>query len=162
MISLASVCYGDSRVGKYFFIPKHCSISDRSEQNSSKLQHTVCNIFRSHSALKGQGTRDLNPEVVADGWGTFCFKCPFLNLPLLVVFRTFFKLLTSNTKCTLRMNPSTCSRSLKKVHLFLQSLVECHFYFVYVSNFRILDLFFSSSSAVLCKLELTVHVTVFP
>ena len=85
-----------------------------------------------------------------------------MNLPLLVVFRTFFKLLTSNTKCTLRMNPSTCSRSLKKVHLFLQSLVECHFYFVYVSNFRILDLFFSSSSAVLCKLELTVHVTVFP
>ena len=27
-------------------LPQHCSISDRSEQNSSKLRHTVCDIFR--------------------------------------------------------------------------------------------------------------------
>jgi len=32
-------------------LPKHCGISDRSEQNSSKLQRTVCNVFRSHSAI---------------------------------------------------------------------------------------------------------------
>jgi len=26
-------------------LPKHCRISDRSGQNSSKLWHTVCNVF---------------------------------------------------------------------------------------------------------------------
>jgi len=31
-------------------IPKHCGISDRSEQNSSKLRHTVCDFFISYSA----------------------------------------------------------------------------------------------------------------
>jgi hypothetical protein len=30
---------------------QNCGISDRNEQNSSKLQHTVCNIFGSHSAI---------------------------------------------------------------------------------------------------------------
>jgi len=33
------------------------------------------------------------------------------------------------------MNPSTRSASLKKIHLFLQSLVESHFYFIYFSVF---------------------------
>jgi hypothetical protein len=33
-------------------LPKHCSISDRSEQNSSKLRHTACNVFRSCLALE--------------------------------------------------------------------------------------------------------------
>ena len=49
----------------------------RHEQNSSVLRHTVHDVFRSRSALKGKGTRNLNPEVAADGWDTFCFKCPF-------------------------------------------------------------------------------------
>jgi hypothetical protein len=33
-------------------LPKHCSITDTSEQNSSKLRHTACDVFRSHLALK--------------------------------------------------------------------------------------------------------------
>jgi len=32
-------------------LPKHCGILDGSEQNSSKLQRTVFDIFRSHSAI---------------------------------------------------------------------------------------------------------------
>ena len=32
-------------------LPKDCGISDRSEQNSSKLQQAFCNIFISHSAI---------------------------------------------------------------------------------------------------------------
>jgi hypothetical protein len=32
-------------------LTKHCVISDRSEQNSSKLRHTVCDVFRSRSAI---------------------------------------------------------------------------------------------------------------
>jgi len=32
-------------------LPKYCGISDRSEQNSSKLRHTVCDIFISHLAI---------------------------------------------------------------------------------------------------------------
>jgi len=31
-------------------LTKHCGISDMSEQNSSKFQHTVCDICRSRSA----------------------------------------------------------------------------------------------------------------
>jgi len=34
-------------------LPEHCGVSGRSEQNSSILRHTVCDIFRSHLALKG-------------------------------------------------------------------------------------------------------------
>jgi hypothetical protein len=61
------------------------------------------------------------------------------------------------------MNPSAHSRSLKKIHLFLQSLVECIFIlFMFHSNFHILDLVLSNSFAMLYKLELTVNVTVFP
>ena len=32
-------------------LAKHCSISDRSEQNASKLLHTVCDFFIGHSAV---------------------------------------------------------------------------------------------------------------
>jgi len=32
-------------------LPKHCGISDKSEQNSSKLRHTVCDVFVSHLAI---------------------------------------------------------------------------------------------------------------
>jgi hypothetical protein len=61
------------------------------------------------------------------------------------------------------MNPCTCSRSLKKIHLFLQSLVDIIFIlFIFHSNFHTLDLFFSNSFAVLYKLELIEQVTVFP
>ena len=35
-------------------LPKYCGNSDRSEENSFKLRHTVCDVFRSRSALKGQ------------------------------------------------------------------------------------------------------------
>jgi hypothetical protein len=74
MISLAGVCYGDSQVTKHFLflhlvfqpiwgwgnpdfkgscsLASHCNLSDRSEQNSSKLQHTVCNVFISCSAIE--------------------------------------------------------------------------------------------------------------
>ena len=38
-------------------IGSHSSYPNRSEQNSSKLRHTVCDIFRSHSALKGYRTK---------------------------------------------------------------------------------------------------------
>jgi hypothetical protein len=34
-------------------LPKHCRFSDRREQNSYKLRHTVCNVFRSCLALEG-------------------------------------------------------------------------------------------------------------
>ena len=45
------------------------------------------------------------------------------------------------------MNPSTHSASLKKIHLFLQSLVEGHFYFIKFSVFvSFCRLFFSNSS----------------
>jgi hypothetical protein len=32
-------------------LPCHCSVTDRSEQNSSKLWHTVCNVFIIHLAI---------------------------------------------------------------------------------------------------------------
>jgi len=32
-------------------LPKHCGISGGSEQKSSKLWHSVCIFFRSHSAI---------------------------------------------------------------------------------------------------------------
>jgi len=43
------------RYTQTFMVPasyqKHSSISGRSEQNSSKIQHTVCDVFRSRSAI---------------------------------------------------------------------------------------------------------------
>jgi hypothetical protein len=32
-------------------VASHCSLSDKSEKNSSKLWHNVCNVFISHSAI---------------------------------------------------------------------------------------------------------------
>jgi len=32
-------------------VVSHCILLDRSEQNSSKIQHTVCNVFMSRSAI---------------------------------------------------------------------------------------------------------------
>ena len=32
-------------------LAKHCGILDRSEQNSSKLLHTVCDFFIGHSGV---------------------------------------------------------------------------------------------------------------
>jgi len=45
------------------------------------------------------------------------------------------------------MNSSTHSASLKKIHLFLQSLVEGHSFilFIFQSKFHFVDLFFSNS-----------------
>jgi hypothetical protein len=42
------------------------------------------------------------------------------------------------------MNPSTRSASLKKIHLFLQSLVEGQFFilFIFQCKFHFIDLFF--------------------
>jgi len=34
-----------------YSIPSHCILSNRSEQNSSKLRHTVCDVFMSHSTI---------------------------------------------------------------------------------------------------------------
>jgi len=46
------------------------------------------------------------------------------------------------------MNPSTHSASLKKIPLFLQSLVKGHFFIlsIFQSKLRFVDLFFSNSS----------------
>jgi hypothetical protein len=53
-------------------------------------------------------------------------------------------------------------QTFKKIHLFLQSLVDSIFIlFIFHSSFHTLDLFFSNSFAVLYKLELTEQVTVF-
>jgi hypothetical protein len=53
---------------------------------------------------------DLNSKVAADSQGSLHFKCLFLHLLILsVVFHTFLKIKTSNTKYTL-MNRS--------IHLF--------------------------------------------
>jgi len=49
----------------------------------------------------------LNPKVATGGQGTFCFKFPVLYLLISVVFHTFLKLMNSNKKYTLRVNPST-------------------------------------------------------
>ena len=39
------------------------------------------------------------PKVLADGWGSFCFKCLFVDqLILPVVFHTFLKIRISNKK----------------------------------------------------------------
>ena len=35
----------------YCSLPKHCRISERSEQNFSKLRHTVCDSFIGRSAV---------------------------------------------------------------------------------------------------------------
>jgi hypothetical protein len=78
--------------------------------------------------------RDLNPKVAADSQGTFRFKCPFLlMLVLSAIFNTFLKIKTSNKSIRLRMNPPTHSASYKKIHTFLKSLVDGHFYIVYFS-----------------------------
>jgi hypothetical protein len=64
--------------------------------------------------------RDLNPKAAADSWGTFNFKWPFSRLLILsVVLHTFLKLITLIKSPHLRMNPTTCSTNLKKIHLFL-------------------------------------------
>jgi hypothetical protein len=63
------------------------------------------------------------------------------------------------------MNPSTHSASLKKIHLYLQSIVEGHFYFIYFSVFvSFWDLFFSNSfcfewrpCAIKCDASYTCH-----
>jgi len=46
------------------------------------------------------------------------------------------------------MNPSTHSASLKKIHLLLQSLVEGHFFILFIVQLKLhfVDLFFSNSS----------------
>jgi len=46
------------------------------------------------------------------------------------------------------MKPSTRSASLKKIHLLLQSLGECHFFilFIFQLKLRFVDLFLSNSS----------------
>jgi len=52
----------------------------------------------------------------------------------------------------LRMNLSTHSANLKKLPLFLQSLVEHHILFIFQSTFHFLDLFLSDSFC--CKFGL--------
>jgi len=43
------------------------------------------------------------PKVAAGGWGSFCFKCPFLHqLILSIVFHTFLNTRTSNKKYMLK------------------------------------------------------------
>jgi len=65
------------------------------------------------------------------------------------------------------MNPSTHSASLKKIHLFLQILVESLFYvFIFQSKFHFVDSFqiapVVSGKPVLQNLELAVHIIVYP
>jgi len=50
------------------------------------------------------------------------------------------------------MNPSTCTVSLKKIHLLLQSLVEGHLYFIFCCNFHFLHSILSNCFC--CKLGL--------
>ena len=47
----------------------------------------------------------------------------------------FLKIKIWNKKYTLRMNPTTCSTSLSKIYLFLQSLVASHFCLSFSLNF---------------------------
>jgi len=68
--------------------------------------------------------RDVNPKVAADRQGTFYFKCLFLHLLIFCsVVHMFFKIKILNKKYTCK------NESLKKIHLFLQRLVEGHFLF---------------------------------
>jgi len=46
--------------------------------------------------------RDLNPKVAADGQGTFCCKCPFLQLLISFAFHTVLMLITLNKKSRLK------------------------------------------------------------
>jgi hypothetical protein len=73
---------------------------------------------------------DVNPKVVADRQGTFYFKCLFLHLLIFSsIVRMFFKIKILNKKHTCKNASITHSESLKKIHLFLQRLVEGHFLF---------------------------------
>jgi hypothetical protein len=101
--------------------------------------------------------RVLNTKVAADGQGTFHFECPFLLLPILsTVFHMFLKKKFEIKIICLRMNPSTHSTSLKKIHLFLQSSVEGYFLFYFPSKFHFLDLFFSDGSC--CERRLCYNI----
>ena len=52
-------------------------------------------LTRSLTILNLESTRDLNPKLAADGWGTFHFKCLFLYLLILyAVLHTFLKLIS--------------------------------------------------------------------
>jgi len=49
---------------------------------------------------------NLNPKAATVGQGSFCFKCTFVHwLILSTVFRTFSKLIISNKKYTLKIEP---------------------------------------------------------
>jgi hypothetical protein len=55
---------------------------------------TMIEIFMWFEPLK---SGDLNPNVVADVWGSAYFKCQFLHLVMLsIIFHAFLKLKTSN------------------------------------------------------------------
>jgi len=92
--------------------------------------------------------------VDSDGQVTFCPK--YLFSPLLIlstVFHTLLRIKILNKKYTCKNESTTCSTGLKKIHLFVRSLVEGPFlYCLFFSlNFIFLDLFCSYSFCCKCR-----------
>ena len=98
------------------------TLTQKHQQHSNKYKHKCSHAHETlmFERFKSQSSR----------WqlGYFHFKCSFLHLlTLSSVFHTFLKIKIWN-KCThLWMNPPTHFTSLKKIYIFLQSLVEGHF-----------------------------------
>jgi len=97
-------------------------------------------------------TRDLNPKVAAYNEGVlFALNAHLCTCwHYMLYFIHFYRQKHEIERTCLRMTPSTVFASLNKIPpIFTQPSWRSFFYFIFLSRFHFLDLFFSNSSC--CK-----------
>jgi hypothetical protein len=69
---------------------------------------------------------EVNPIITTDSQGSFCSQWPFLDLLILFVFHTFFKLNSLNNSLHLRMDPTPHSLSFETFNFYLHCIHTNH------------------------------------